>query len=255
MMLKRLKDSVARTLFFVPARHLYRALFRRGSNEAHREMVRFYSQFISDGDLVFDVGANRGEYAQIFSDAGAKVIAVEPNTNFRERLTNLARHYNIVPEFCAVGEMSGTATLNICSEPVYSTLLPQSDDLFSDSPNHENLTWTEVVTVPVLTLDQLAARHGKPIFVKIDVEGFEKQALAGMSFSPKSLSFEFRYLQKHYALDCISMLAPRGYKFCPLLGREPILHSSWLTADDATSWLERYDGTAATYGDMFARKD
>lgn len=254
MMLKRLKESVVKTPFFVPARHLYRTLFRRGSNEAHREMVRFYSEFISDGDLVFDIGANRGEYAQIFSDAGAKVIAVEPNTNFRERLTNLARHYNIVPEFCAVGDMSGTATLNICSEPGYSSLLPQSDDLFRNSPDHKNVTWIGAITVPVLTLDQLAAKHGKPIFVKIDVEGFEKETLAGMSFSPKSLSFEFRYLQKQCALNCISMLAPRGYKFCPILGREPILHSSWLTADDAKSWLERYDGTGATYGDMFARK-
>src|SRR3954468_275364 len=36
--------------------------------------------FIRPGMLVFDIGANLGNYSQVFLDRGAKVVAVEPQT-------------------------------------------------------------------------------------------------------------------------------------------------------------------------------
>ncbi|HEY1471426.1 MAG TPA: FkbM family methyltransferase [Candidatus Acidoferrum sp.] len=42
-------------------------------------MYRLYSEFVSAGDLVFDIGANIGDYAEMFARLGARVVAVEPN--------------------------------------------------------------------------------------------------------------------------------------------------------------------------------
>ena len=41
------------------------------------------------------------------------------------------------------------------------------------------------------TLDALIELHGKPDFIKIDVEGFEVDVLGGLSSAIPLLSFEF----------------------------------------------------------------
>ena len=43
-----------------------------------QKMLDFYSQFISNNDVVFDVGANIGNRSKIFLKLNASVIAVEP---------------------------------------------------------------------------------------------------------------------------------------------------------------------------------
>ena len=48
-------------------------------------MGAFDSQFFQAGDLVFDIGANQGEYSEIFANEGGRVVAVEPNIAFTTR--------------------------------------------------------------------------------------------------------------------------------------------------------------------------
>ena len=46
--------------------------------EKRKRMLRFYNQFINQGDLCFDIGANMGDWSEIFLSLGARVIAIEP---------------------------------------------------------------------------------------------------------------------------------------------------------------------------------
>lgn len=248
-----IKEILQGTPLFVPARAIYRKLFQSPRRRAQRrDMISFYRQFFTEGDLVFDVGANRGEYSELFCYGGARVIAIEPNPAFKSQLTVLSKSYRITPEFCAVGATPGTATLNVCSIPGYSTLMSTDGEIFKTSPDYDGVSWTHQVSVPVHTLDELAARHGIPSYVKIDVEGFEEQVIAGMSFLPRNLSFEFRYLNKEAAFRCLDILGAKSYSFCPILDRNPALEADqWLSVSDAKAWLSR--PANVQYGDMFAR--
>lgn len=42
--------------------------------------MRFYEQFIRPNDICFDIGANMGNRTEVFLKLGAKVIAVEPQS-------------------------------------------------------------------------------------------------------------------------------------------------------------------------------
>jgi len=234
-----------------PARSLYRRILRPAQITELSKMRQFYSQFAGAGDLVFDVGANAGEYAEAFALTGARVVAIEANPAFRNRLNSLSPR--IVAESCAAGAVDGTATINICSQPAYSTLssdwLHQTEHL----PDYQNVKWQQRVTVPVFTLDTLAKRHGVPRFVKIDVEGFETEVLKGMTFRPESISFEFSARNKAIGLGCISMLS--GYLFRPIIGHDfTFIHPEWLSADQASGWLRSYSYTEGENGDVFARR-
>ena len=155
-----------------PARNTYQRIFNReyvGYRRAGRE---FYGQFVGHGDLVFDLGANRGLMAEMFLELGARVIAVEP---IPELALTIRRRYPsraLVVEQCAVGDEPGTATLRLGADDLHSSISDEWIERAHADPDIPN-RWTESFTVPVRTPDDLIAQYGTPAFMKIDVEGFE----------------------------------------------------------------------------------
>ena len=250
-----LKTAIMKTPLFPVARSAYRAVFNRGA-EAHKaRMGAFYSQFFQPGSRVFDVGANQGEYSEIFSGEGGRVIAIEPNTAYSTRLTALARTNDIHPLFVAIGEEPGEATLNVCSKPGFSTMVDRHVDWIEESPDYKDVSWTHTLTVPVTTLGLLAKEFGEPEFVKIDVEGFEINVLRGMTFRPRNLSFEFGARRKGPSSVCLEHMGALNYRFRPIIGREyRFVTAEWMSLEEARAWLDSYSVEQGEYGDMFCHR-
>jgi len=232
----------------------YQFLFDRPRFAYRHAMRTFYSSFVRTGDLVFDVGAHVGRHAEIFTDLGAIVVAIEPNPSCCEQLRRLAKVRDINVENCAAGDKPGKLKLRICQDSVISTVVEAWYEGARQSPIHQDAQWLESVDVDVVTLDELAQRYGVPAFVKVDAEGYDDHVLMGMSFRPKSLSFEYNRLLPQTAGRCFETPAlSSGYEFNFSSGLDlKYVSEGWMSGQELSKRLSDF-AAGEEYGDVFAR--
>jgi FkbM family methyltransferase len=148
--------------------HIWADLHRTGASKAvyanppdHPEML-VWEQHLRPGDLFVDVGANVGTYSVWAADLGAEVIALEPASDtFALLQENMALNgYRARLIQAAVGATAGTVGFTSGQ----------------DCTNH--LDPDGGVRVPLVALDDIVG-HRTVDGMKIDIEGFEIEALKG----------------------------------------------------------------------------
>ena len=241
---------------FRTARGIVRSLRIYYGDRSHgAAMDRLYRGFVQHGDLVLDIGAHVGDRVASFRRLGARVVAVEPQPAMVRVLRLLyGCRAGVTIEAAAVGRVGGRTSLMINADnPTVSTASPAFVSAARDAPGWENQHWMTSVSVPVTTLDALIGKHGIPAFIKIDVEGFEEEALQGLSHQVKALSFEFTTIQQSVALACIKRCVALGYtKFNAALGEsQTLVNGDWVGAEDIARWLVGLPH-AANSGDIYA---
>jgi FkbM family methyltransferase len=146
--------------------------------------VTFVGEFVSTGDLVFDVGANRGDFARACSPLGVRVVCVEPQPHLCDTLRTMP--VEVVQ--AAVGEREGSLTLHLSDDDRFASGSQAWVDGHRGLWGWQSATTT---TVPMLTLDMLISRFGEPAFVKVDTERFEDRVMAGLSVPVRAMSLEY----------------------------------------------------------------
>ncbi|MEP2777050.1 MAG: FkbM family methyltransferase [Luteolibacter sp.] len=223
------------------------------------EIERFrslYGSFVSSGDLCFDVGANFGNRVRCFRALGCKVVAVEPQAICLSRLRRaFGTDREVILEPKAAGATQGTATLRTSSVHVLSTLSDAFVKKTRASGRFAAVSWGGEETVEVTTLDALIAVHGTPRFVKIDVEGFESEVLAGLAHAVPALSFEWTPEIPDNSLACLQILAALGnYEFNYSWGESMRLaRPVWLNQMAMARVVEEFAGENQMFGDIYAR--
>jgi FkbM family methyltransferase len=138
-----------------------------------KAVVLAASNYISQGDLVLDLGSNIGGVAQNFSELVGKegnVICFEANPNLLEawkEQTGKSPHKNLQLIQKAVWGTSGQVLELFCDESIYGS---SSSVVWKD----ESRTTIKVGTVALDDLDL-----PKVSLIKLDIEGSESQALLG----------------------------------------------------------------------------
>lgn len=229
--------------------------FWRWSRDDEKRLT-FYRQFVQRGDLVFDVGANMGNRAKIFSQLGARVIAVEPQTACADFLSAAYRgHDNFTLVRKALGTTVGTANMLISNDHVISSLSPSWVNAVRSSGRFTHCEWNRTQNVPVDTLDNLIAEFGTPVFIKVDVEGYESNVIAGLSQPVIALSFEFTPEYFDNTALCIDHLCKLGdVAFQISLGESMDFYlQEWVSGPDARTALSEIPAEA--FGDVYARFD
>ena len=223
-----------------------------------RRLRRLYRQFVTPGDLVFDLGAHVGNRTRAFRALGCRVVALEPQPDCARVLRAIfrrARGVTVVES--AVGATDGRLHLTINERhPTLSTAADGWREERERDPRFANIRWNHTVTVACTTLDVLIARFGEPAFVKIDVEGGEPDVLAGLGRPLAGLSFEYLPGALDAVRACVARLSSLGryrYNWSPGESFE-LAGPDWLTGDRLAAVL----ATAAARrrsGDVYARLD
>lgn len=137
-----------------------------------------------DCDLVIDVGANRGQSGQRLRELGyrGRIVSFEPvESAYRQLAAQADSGWQTF--HMALGAAPGEATINVSVDSVFSSIKPLAEDterLFSIA----RTVHTETIRIERLD-DMLRDIPGQRPFLKIDVQGFEQEVLAG---APETLS-------------------------------------------------------------------
>lgn len=157
------KDLIGWKIFFTGE-------YERGTN-------RVLEQYVKDGDVVIEAGANMGSETLLLSrlTGNGKVYGFEPNPYTFDRLkTNVSINElaNVEVYDLAVGEKNGEISFNIYPKNFCNAGMSSK---YMDTP------LTRKITVNQQTLDSFVESHNinKVDFLKMDIQGAEMDLLAG----------------------------------------------------------------------------
>ena len=133
-------------------------------------------------DLVFDVGANIGQYGWELREHGyaGKIVSFEPLSGPYRELAGLSAQR---PPWTAVniglGDRSGTATIHVAGNSECSSLLPMSA---RHAEADASVRYVAEESIRISTLQEVWNDHSGPgdrTYLKIDAQGFERHIIRG----------------------------------------------------------------------------
>lgn len=219
-------------------------------------MDKLYATLVRPGGLAFDIGSHVGDRIGSFRRCGARVVALEPQPLCARVIRDIyAGDKDVTLVEAACGPKPGKLTLHInSSNPTVTTASQDFVKAADGAGGWEGQVWDRQIEVPVTTLDALIAQHGRPDFVKIDVEGFEGDVLAGLSNPLPCLSFEFTTIQRDVAYACLDRLMEIGpYGFDIALGEsQKLTFGRWVSKVEMAEHIGALPHDANS-GDVYAR--
>jgi FkbM family methyltransferase len=134
-------------------------------------------------DAVLDVGANTGQYGATLRACGytGRIASFEPIGGlYRSLQRRTAGDPGWTAWNCALGDASGPATINVAGNAgASSSLLPILDQHVRAAPDAAYVGTEQIEVRRLDTLWPRLTEAGERVFLKLDVQGFERRVLAG----------------------------------------------------------------------------
>jgi FkbM family methyltransferase len=200
---------------------VYWSIADRRRIEARSREVDFYRHVLRglcQGGLICDIGANNGEKTDVFLRLGARVVAVEPDEYCQTVLKEKFLKYRVAQNPLvivgkAVSDRNAVETMWIDGPGSALNTLSRKwvrvlkSDTSRFQHRSDKLEFAQHKAVQTTTLEELFREHGRPFFVKIDVEGHEPSVLRGMQHPVPYLSFEVNLPDfRPEGLECVRLL-------------------------------------------------
>ncbi|MFT6372355.1 MAG: FkbM family methyltransferase [Gammaproteobacteria bacterium] len=189
-----LRDIIPQRLQ-VPVKYYFNRF--SGGLEPEMEVLKY---FVGKGDLVIDVGGNRGIYAYRFWKLSATVEVFEPNINCYHVLSSWVRSKaRVNVHHAALSNLDGTALLHV---PV------DASGIEHDSSGSVETVESDSTQDQQVELRQLDGYHFEDVkFIKIDVEGHESSVIEGAAETIQSMkpSMLIEIEQRHNGMPVLEM--------------------------------------------------
>lgn len=173
---------------------LYKPMYKLFKNKQDAFEIELLKKHIRKNDTVLDIGANIGFYATILSDIVGEngvVHCFEPDTkNFEHLKKTTATIKNIKINNKAVGPR--TEKLKIYT----------SKNLNVDHRTYKPEEYDQEIEIDAVSIDDHLSSNAKVDFIKMDIQGFEMQAIQGMQAT----------LEKNKDVKIISEFWPYGLR-------------------------------------------
>ena len=157
----------------------------RRYHPAVSEIPRMYQSLVYHQiDLILDVGANIGQYGKLLRRLGysGRIVSFEPLSSAYSQLkaaSNKDSLWEVAPR-TAIGNENSQIAINVSANSLSSSVLNILDSHVNAASNSAYIDSEKVKLnrLDTIALDYLE-KDADSVFLKIDVQGFEKQVLDG----------------------------------------------------------------------------
>lgn len=173
-------------------------------------------------EVVIDIGANVGQFTLLamIDWRPEKIVAFEPLASAgRKYRKAFGSRRDVVLHQVAIGSDASEQTLHITSRSDCSSLLPVGSLQASGFPGSDEVGLEPVSVAPLATYVSGADLEQRTVLVKIDVQGYELEVLAGLEPILRGLdlvlvelSFERLYEGQPLASEVIGWMMERSWR-------------------------------------------
>jgi FkbM family methyltransferase len=194
-------------------------------------------------ETILDIGANAGQYGHLLRHYGyrGRIVSFEPLAEPFGRLKRRAAgDPGWAVERRAIGRASGPVTINVSRDSVYSSVLDLDRSAAAWNPASE---YVGAETVEAESIDDVVARLGLDrarLGLKIDVQGFEADVLAGAAETMDVVPYLEIELSGRPLYEG-QMLLPGMLAATAAVGLTPVVIET-LRPDPATGYAMQFDG-------------
>ncbi len=147
-------------------------------------------------DVLIDIGANKGEFSQIFSSVlkSSLIVAVEPNEDLNADIKEKNSNCELVIVNKAVSDRETQMDFYFHTDTQMSSLFSANESMIRRDFLEDNAAQTTKRSIDVTTLDHIYQLHeaklnSKTIFLKIDTQGNEMDVIRGGQEMLKNVSY------------------------------------------------------------------
>lgn len=203
-------------------------------------------------DLIFDVGAHKGEDSDFYFRLGYRVVAIEANPvladHLKERFSKEMGDGRFVLINKAIGDTEGTISFFVNKKKsVWGTADPKWA-----KRNRALHAESEEIKVESVRFSDIIDTYGCPHYLKIDIEGADMccvNALKAMTYRPKYISLESTMTSWSDLLNEFDTLESLGYTKFKLVNQKKHLDGNFRKRNGALIRHKFEEGASGPFGD------